>query len=495
LENTRFYAKCAPYNGTSLFDPIGTNFMKLGITSKLFFAILLTSVVVAVAMATAVRYSFNQGFLGYLNEQEAQRIESLRPNLAKAYQEHGNWDFLRANPRRWFSLIRPPGMPDADDNPGGRRPFPAESDMTGLNLRITLLDEQRRLVIGNPKPEPRASLKSIDVGGKTVGWLALVPFQQVTTGAALRFQEQQLKTAWIIGGVAILLAALVAFLLAQMFLAPVKRIAASTHRLATGDYSSRVAISSRDELGMLAEDFNHLALALEKNEQLRRAFMADVSHELRTPLSVLKGELEAVEDGIRPMALPTIKSLQAEVETLGKLVNDLYQLSLSDVGALAYRKERVDVLGVLRLTVEAFRERLSAKSIALELRIDGAQQAFCHADPDRLRQLFNNILENAVRYTDAGGKLTIGSAEDRQMIRLDFQDSEPGVPEPMLPHLFERFYRVDASRSRATGGAGLGLAISRNIVEAHQGTMAAQASPLGGLWISVSFPLVGSISV
>lgn len=470
--------------------------MKLGITSKLFFAILMTCVIAAVAMAAAVRYSFSKGFLGYLNEQEEQRVESIRPTLAKAYQEHGSWDFLRGNRREWFRLTRPPGLPSPEDHHSGEAgafPMPPETDLTGLNLRVSVLDEQKKNVIGNPQPGPGAVLKSIEVDGRAVGWIALVPFQQVSTGAALRFQEQQLKTSWIIGGIAILLAALVALFLAQMFLAPVKRIAASTHRLATGDFKTRVEISSRDELGRLAEDFNHLALTLEKNERLRRVFMADVSHELRTPLSVLKGELEAIEDEIRPISLVTVKSLQIEVEALGKLVNDLYELSLSDVGALTYRKIRVDVFDVLRLTIAIFQERFMEKSIQLEFQPGNEQAAFCHADPDRLRQLFNNILENALKYTDAGGRLAIGHTEDEQMIHLHFHDTKPGVPEEMLPHLFDRFYRVESSRNRATGGAGLGLAISRNIVEAHLGTMIAQASSLGGLWISVSLPRAGSI--
>jgi two-component system sensor histidine kinase BaeS len=469
--------------------------MKIGITSKLFLAILLSCALVAVAVSAAYRYSFSQGFLGYLNEQESQRVEMLRPNLTRAYRENGSWDFLRGNPRLWFSLIRPPGIPPApDDAHPTLRLAPPESDLTGLNLRVTLLDEQKRHVVGNPRPGPGALMTSIDVDGKVVGWLTLVPFQQVSTGAALRFQEQQFKASWIIGGMAILLAALVAWLLAQMFLAPLKRIAASTHRLATGDYKTRVKVSTTDELGTLAENFNQLALTLEKNEQLRRAFMADVSHELRTPLSVLKGELEAIEDGVRPMAMEMIQSLQGEVATLGKLVDDLYELSLSDVGALTYRKERVDVIEVLRMTLPVFQDKLANKEIRLDLQIAPGEQAFCNADPDRLRQLFANILENAARYTDAGGKMQIGRSRNGHMITLDFQDTKPGVPEEMLPHLFERFYRVDASRSRASGGAGLGLAISRNIVEAHHGTMTARSSPLGGLWISVCLPLAGAVS-
>ncbi len=469
--------------------------MKPGITSKLFFAILLTCAVVAAAMATAMRYSFSQGFLGYLNQQEAQRIELLRPALADAYVRNGGWDFLRHNPRQWFSLIRPRDMPapDDDDGPERRGPFaPPPTDLTGLNLRISLLDQHRQLVVGNPAAAAGAALRPVEVGGQAVGWIALLPFQQVSTGAALSFQEQQMKASWIIGGSATLLAALVALLLARMLLAPVKRIAAATHRLAVGDYGTRVAVSSGDELGRLAQDFNQLALTLEKNEQLRRAFMADVSHELRTPLAVLKGELEAMEDGVRPLTPDAIRSLQDEVGTLGKLVDDLYELALSDAGALSYRKGRVDAVALLRQSAAAFDERFAARAIAVALELDGATPAWCHADPDRLRQLFNNLFENTLRYTDAGGRLLVTARADRQALTLDFQDSAPGVPADALPQLFERFYRAEGSRNRATGGAGLGLAISRNIVEAHQGAIHAEPSALGGLRVVVTLPLARS---
>jgi two-component system sensor histidine kinase BaeS len=468
---------------------------RLGITSKLFFAILLTCIVVAVAMAAAIRTSFNQGFLGYLNEQEEQRVEALRPTLANAYIKHGGWGFLRGERRQWFELIRPPGMPPPDRRSDRPRRAPPESDLTGLNLRVGLLDAQKQLVVGNPSLNRNAKLKSIEVDGKTVGWIALVPFQQVSTGAALRFQEQQLKSSLAIGGIAILLAALVAWLLARMFIAPIKHIAASTHRLAAGDYATQVKVSSSDELGQLAQDFNHLALTLDKNEKLRRAFMADVSHELRTPLAVLKGELEALQDGVRPVTLEAIGSLQSEVATLGKLVDDLYELSLSDAGALTYRKTATDVLDVLRVTADSFESRFAQAGLSLDLQVPEHMTAICDADPDRIRQLFGNLLENAVRYTDPGGKLVIDASVHERMLRLVFEDTKPGVPDHMLPQLFERFFRADQSRNRSTGGSGLGLAISRNIVEAHQGTIGAQASSLGGICIMVTLPLANGTAV
>src|SRR5204862_7289423 len=160
---------------------------------------------------------------------------------------------------------------------------------------------------------------------------------------------------------AVALAALLAFVLSRVFLLPLKRVTAATHRLAAGNYATRVEVRSADELGRLAEDFNRLAQALERNEALRRRFMADVSHELRTPLAVLSGELEALDDGVRPLTRESLASLRSEVSALGKLVDDLNQLALADVGALAYHKRRVDLAPLLEQALESYRERLAER--------------------------------------------------------------------------------------------------------------------------------------
>ncbi len=487
---------------------------KPGITVKLFLAILASSVLVAMAMGLASRLTFNRGFLGYLNDQGIERMEALLPALASTWQVQGGWHCFRDNPRQWFRLLRPGGLsrsandadcgnPDDRDRPppstapqpAPRPPGPAESDLTGVNLRLALLDEQRAFVAGNPQVGTtvgsEALIRPVQVDGHTVGWVALVPFENVSTAAAQRFAEQQLWASWVIGALAILLAALVAVLLARVFLAPLKRITRGTHALAAGHYDERVDAGSGDELGQLAEDFNRLAHALKQNEKMRRAFMADVSHELRTPLSVLRGELEALEDGVRALTPESIRSLQAETAILGKLVNDLYELSLADVGALSYRLGDTDVVEVLRDAVHPYRERLAQHGLGLELVLPD-EPVLVMADEGRLGQLFGNLLENSLRYTDTGGRLRIEARVDGRELLLQFDDSAPGVAEDALPKLFDRFYRVETSRNRATGGAGLGLAISAKIAEAHGGKLAAGASPLGGLRLSLRLPLAPS---
>jgi two-component system sensor histidine kinase BaeS len=459
--------------------------MRLGITPRLFLAVLATSALVVVAMGVSTRIAFTRGFIGYLNEQGIQRIESLVPSLAAAHAEHGSWDFLRGKPGVWFRLIRPR---PADADPDAPLTVFPESDLTGVHLRLALLDDRRRWVIGNPEAGTSATMRPVVVNRSVVGWLALLPFQQVTSGAELRFQEQQLTAIWLIGALAVVVAAMVSIGLAHTFLAPVKRIAQATHRLAAGNYGDRLQMSGRDEIGRLAEDFNHLARTLERNEQMRRSFMADISHELRTPLAILRAEIEAIEDGVRPLSREAIGSLRSSTETLGKLVDDLYQLSLSDADALSYRKSDIDLGAVLRATALGFAERLAERRILTDVEVSD-EPLMVHADEGRLQQLFGNLLENSLRYTDDGGRLRITCRERSGWAHVDLQDSAPGVPEEALPRLFERFYRVERSRSRAGGGAGLGLAICRNIVEAHGGSISARAAPLGGLWLSITLPV------
>ncbi|MEL0027897.1 MAG: HAMP domain-containing protein, partial [Perlucidibaca sp.] len=407
--------------------------MKLGITSKLFIAILAASILATAAMGLGAYVSFKRGFVGYLNEQGLQRLEELEPLVAREYREHG-WQRLLESRRVWFSLMRPPRPPEHELVPQG----PPESELTGASLRMAVLDADFRRIAGNPQAGRDSMRVPVVVDGNTVGWLALVPFQQATTAAGLEFQDHLLQTNTLILGLVLLLAAFLAMFLARTFLAPLKAITRATRQLAGGDYGTRIAVSSQDEIGRLAGDFNRLAHALENTERQRRDFMADVSHELRTPLAVLRGELEAVEDGVRPLTPETIRGLQAEVGALSKLVNDLYELALSDVGALTYRMEMVDLGALLGLVAASFRERLQQSGLSLTLALP-EQPLWLRGDEGRLRQLFTNLFENSVRYTDRGGQLRVAARTEGRQLIIDIMDSAPGVPAAMLPRLFDLF--------------------------------------------------------
>jgi two-component system, OmpR family, sensor histidine kinase BaeS len=462
--------------------------MKLGITTKAFLAVLLVALAVLLAMGVAGRWSFTRGFVGYMDELALQRIEDLVPRFTQTYAREGSWDLLRNNRRAWFHLMRPHPDTGTGGTPDVELDALPESDLTGAVFRITLIDSEQRFVMGNPRVATGdgAVKRAIIVAGKTVGWLVMGPFQSVSDTGARRFYDEQLHATLLVGGIAGLFAVAISLWIARTLVAPIKQVAAATHRLAAGDYAGRLEPGSGDEVGQLARDFNSLARALEANERMRRDFMADVSHELRTPLSVLRGELEAMEDGVRRLDTDALQSLKGEVMTLTRLVNDLNELALADLGALVYRKAPVAVGEVLESTVGAFRERLASAGLGLALEL--APGLRMSADESRLRQLFRNLVENTLRYTDSGGALKIVTRRDGDELCIDFMDSAPGVPDTLLPKLFERFFRGEASRNRATGGSGLGLAICRSIVEAHDGTISARASPLGGVWVALRFP-------
>lgn len=466
--------------------------MKFSLATRLFAVVLLTAVAVAVAMGVSAHVNLNRNFLGYLNEQAESRLDLAVPSVGDGYRQHGSWDFLRERPELWFRLLRPLPGDDTRVPVAERAPMPpTPAELTGASRRFTLLDENRRRIVGFESPAASAIERPILVDGLAVGWLVLTPFESVSSGAEKRFADAQARAGWAVGLAALLAAGALAYWVSLRLLQPVRKVAEATHRLAAGDYTTRVAeTAAQDEVGQLGRDFNHLALTLQRNEAMRREFMADVSHELRTPLSVLHGELEALQDGVRRMEAASVRALQGEVATLHKLVDDLYDLSLADVGALSYRKTELDLREVIDDAAVAFAERLQSRGLALQVQLP-AEPLATFGDERRLRQLFGNLLENSVRYTDAGGAVQVRARRDGRHTLVELHDSAPGVPAELVPRLFERFFRVEPSRSRRSGGAGLGLSICQRIVEAHEGTIVAAPSPMGGLCLRVELPALG----
>lgn len=460
--------------------------MKISLSTKVFLAVQALCSFAVLGMALAAYLSFAHGFLGYLNEQAIERLERILPNFQRAYAEHGNWHFLDDNLDEWFFLTRPDDR-SKDDVRAGLVSPPPISDLTGAFLRLTLLDAGQDYVAGYSQYASQPVLRAIRVDGETVGWLAMTPFETVSAAGGQRFQAGQIRSSIAIAFICLLVSAVIGWWIARSLLRPIRRVALATRQLAAGDYSIEVPVSSDDEAGQLAGAFNRMARTLAANERMRREFMADISHELRTPLAVMRGELEAMEDGIRPTDPAALRSLQAEVAALSKLVDDLFELSLADVGGPTYRHEPLDLRLLLESLADSYRSRFAERGLALELQLpDGPLSV--EGDEMRLNQLFHNLLENSLRYTEPGGRVRLGGQRQGEAILVHCEDSAPGVPEAQRSRLFERFYRVEGSRSRSSGGAGLGLAICRGIAEAHGGSLSAQASTLGGLWLTVRLP-------
>lgn len=449
--------------------------MSLSIPAKFFLAILAACALVLVVNNLMARSAFERNFLGYLNDQGVERMREVMPRIEDGYRRNGSWEFVRGHPEVWFTMLR---LRRGDGTP--MPAVPPVSDQTGAVPRLALLDAAGLRVIGNASAGPDAIRLPVQIDGRTVGWLAMVPFQQAIAAGDRRFYLALVRAWWTNGIVSALVAALLAALLSRALLARVGVLTQEIHRLADGDYTTRIDVAGNDEFGRLAQDVNRLAATLDGIERNRRAFMSDISHELRTPLAVLRAELEAIQDGIRPMSPATLAPLQAQVRQLGKLIDDLYELAMTRTGEVSYSFTRMDIGDLLQTAAAGMRHRFT--EAGLQLRAEPAGEAlWVDADERRMQQVFANLLENSLRYTQRGGLVTASARRDGAEVEVVIEDSAPGVPTDKVERVFERFYRVEGSRNRDSGGSGLGLAICRNIVQAHGGKIRAEASPLGGL--------------
>lgn len=499
--------------------------LRLSLTGKLFIVLLLLNAALVAAVAVGLQWTVARGFATYVSRVELGRLDKLAAGLVTRYEARGEWDFLPEGreqrrawlrdeldrylgdarpdgrhpppPRRWPDEPGPPG-----DDPGGgpplggpppmaggedRPPPPPRPDGLALRDRVALLDSAGTYMAGNEAATHSAAQRDLISKGVVIGRIAILTVVAADDALQASFLADQARSIWILGGVVFVLSALAAALLARHVRRPIAALVGGARQLAAGRYETRIAVDRSDELGALAQDFNHLALALARHEDARRQWVADTSHELRTPVAVLLAQVEALQDGIRKPDGPTLRAMHNQISGLGKLIDDLNELARSDVGQLQYRMEPLDLSTLLAGQVEAHTARFANADLTLSF-VPASAPCMVNGDYGRLTQLFTNLLENSVRYTDGGGQLLIAMSFDDGDVCVRFDDTEPAVPGDALPKLFDRFYRVDASRNRASGGSGLGLALCASIVDAHGGQIIANNSPLGGLKIEVRIP-------
>jgi histidine kinase len=320
----------------------------------------------------------------------------------------------------------------------------------------------------------------------TADWLAaraladeLLPTFRSAVGQAL-----------VVAAVAAALAGMVAsLLLVREILRPLRQLARSSRRIAAGHYDERIVVPASDELADVATSFNQMAAALATVEQQRIALIGNVAHELRTPLAGLEGYLEGLSDGVLPSDPETISAMQHEVRRLRRLVGDLQQLSRVEAGQVSLRIEHLDLLALARQVAAQLRPQLLGQCLEVVAET-GDQPLLVSADPDRTAQILINLVGNAIRYTPEEGCITVRLAATDGRAQIAVEDSGIGIPPEALPYIFERFYRVDPSRSRSSGGSGIGLTIARHLAWAMGGELTAASAGLGrGSTFTLTLPL------
>ena len=483
--------------------------MKIRLSYKIFGAFLLTSVAIVALTIGVLRFFIYHHFADYINKVELKSLETLMETLKVEYQNQQGWERLRSNRRLWrrmvasnflrkdFEASRPPLPEDRLDERKeraygpGLQP-PPKKNFFHIGSRLFLLDDQKRPVGGIMRSPDNQMLEEIRIQGKTVGWLGLKKRKPMKTPLEMAFLQAQYELFYLLGAGIIFITMGVSFLLSRHLLRPIKKLAEGTQALTARQFKTRIDVHTKDELGQLASGFNLMAQTLEKYEQMQTQWISDISHELRTPLSILRGEIEAMQDGVREVNRKMLDSLHAEVLHVAKIVDDLHELSMADTGAFHLNKKPINPLRLLRNTLNRLRTRFTQARIKIQDDLGAEQDITMLADADRLAQLYSNLLENTLRYTDAPGILRLWQDRTENHLYLTFEDSGPGVPEESLKRLFDRLYRVDSSRTRAKGGSGLGLSICRSIVEAHGGKIVGVNAPSGGLRIQMVFPLTST---
>ncbi len=336
--------------------------------------------------------------------------------------------------------------------------------------------------------------RPIRTGNQEIGFLSLAPGQVETEVAEPAISRVVSSVNWAlvwaglgawIGGV------LLVTILSQRILSPVRALTGAAGRLGMGNLEERVDVSSSDEVGQLGRTFNTMADRLQRSEQQRVRLMSDVAHELRTPLTNVRGYLEAMRDGVLTPTPAAIEVAHQQAMHLGRLVEDLGLIAQADAGVLSLDLQEESMGELAKMSVEAFRPAAEGKGVTLRLE-SAPELPPAPMDRTRISQALGNLLDNAVRHTPEGGEVSVLVEAAGESVRVSVEDTGEGVPEDEVGQIFDRFYRVDPSRSRATGGTGLGLTIARQLVEAHSGAIWAERRSEGGSRFVFEIPVGGS---
>ena len=365
-----------------------------------------------------------------------------------------------------------------------KKRFVSIPDRLGLSSRLSLYDEKHQFIVGEPATD-QIAYRPILVDQKVVGYLGLKPVLDQDDASSINFFSNQKRYLLLVYALTVLSSLVAALLMATYFKKPIQRLLNATLELTRGNYQHQVMIKRNDELGDLSNQLNHLADILHQHEESRRQWVADTSHELKTPLAVLQAQIEAMQDGIRKATPEHLDAMMRQVSSLKKLTQDLADLAQADAQQLKCYFAEVNPWDVVLQEVDNFKSTFEQNQLEVSLSGEGALLSL---DRDRFKQIIVNLLGNCVRYTEQGGKIQIHTQQNEHEWVLYVDDSPFGLSDEQLARLGERFYRVDDSRTRSTGGTGLGLALSCKLAQALGGSLTFNHSPLGGLRCVLTFP-------
>ncbi len=451
---------------------------RLSITTRLilsFLAIIILTLVLFIVVTNRVVYN---RFADLVERSGTNFSRRVVPILEQYYQANGSWDGVE-------NLV----FDTAGNREGGFGRFRQDNEnmmMPGLMIsaqdeRFLLIDGDEIIFDTNPDGIPINNPENLTkfgtpviVNGKQVGTFLVASVMGILSESQNIYLARVNRTMIWVGAIAILLVLLVALWQSNSIVQPLREMSEAARSLAKGNYNQRVQVQRNDELGDMATAFNQMAVDLSHQSELRRQMMADVAHELRTPLSVLRIDLESMEDGLMEASPENVRALQSEVSYLSNLVDDLRMLSLADAGDLKIEKSPVELNSLVREMVERQQNAARERKINLTAQYTD-NEIFVMGDPQRLSQVMVNLLSNAIQHTLPGYEITTKIEVENQIARVSVTNYGTWIPKEDLDRIFERFYRLERSRNRDQGGSGLGLSIARSLVNAHGGKIWAES--------------------
>jgi two-component system sensor histidine kinase BaeS len=477
--------------------------------------LLLSAVLIAVlAMGALSAWNLRNGFSDYLATRDVERLEQFAVLVSENAERAGGITSLEAKgmglPELFREFGRMQGSPpmrafrDAMPRPEDRgmfspRPPPRPVDsMDAFKDRVAIygLDGQARLGRALPQDARDTVERPVRIGNEVVAVVRMMKLKPVPSEVEVRFLNTQYQSIVVMACVLLLIALVGAFWISGHWVRPLIAVQAATEKIAQGEFDTRLDVTRSDEIGDAMRNINQMAAGLKKLEGARRQWIADMSHELRTPLTVLRGEIDALIDGVIALTPKAMLSLREEVLQLNALVDDLHLLAMSDLKALPCYFEEVDAASLLEGVVQRFALRAAQMGLTLTLVTQLDTPVMVLWDAKRIKQLLGNLLDNSLAYTEAPGQVLVRLRNgDDNKVAIEVEDTAPGVSGSDLLRIFEPLYRADAARGRSTGGSGLGLAICEQIAKAHQGAIRAEPSPLGGVLFHLELPRLGDEAV
>jgi len=442
--------------------------------TKLFLSTLIIALITLTFSMLSVNYVFKQQFSDYLTQANETTLELLPSRLSALYQAKGTWDSTSLNE---VSHSLPIGTVVTLTDPNGKLIATLNNPMEemmhgqggmgmdmgmGMSTYSTTSWKTKTFTVSGP------------LGTLAIAQVRYPATTQILNPQDVRFQSAVFRSLLFAGGLALIFGILLSYFTSRRLVAPLKRLTKAADRIGHGHLDERVDLRSKDEVGQLANAFNAMADNLNRQETLRKQFSADIAHELRTPLTSIKSYIEAFQDNVLPANQENLSSIHEEIDRLVDLSSDLKDLNVAEIGALQLNLEPVDLKALLEKVIRNLYPLIQEKELALNW--NALEESVNMSGDERLlTRLFYNLVHNAYRYSNSGGQISVALTNTPDFAEIKIKNTGIGISEDDLPLVFERFYRADKSRTRETGGTGIGLTLVRQITDLHQGTISVQS--------------------